>query len=216
MAADLYCSRGDVNERIQGGITFEGRLVSAVNATTDTITLDGHGFEDDTPVYVRPAEGESLPAPLVETATYYVKRVTNAKFQLAATASGAAINLTTAGGSTFVSREPPYDNVIEFVSRWADAFLPADAVPLEAPIHPLVRGVVADISAKRLQNYDGKSSAIVDAAELAGKAILERFSKGLPLREADGITTTSTNKAIVTTITDDEPDQRGWGSAGLP
>lgn len=216
MADDLYCSRGDVNERVPGGISFEGRLVESSSASTDTITLDGHGFETDTPVYIRAAEGGTLSAPLSESSTYYVRRLTNAKFQLAATTGGAAIDLTTTGESMLVSREPPYDNVIEFVSRWADGFLPAESVPLEAPIHPLVRGVVADVSAKRLSNYDGKSSAVVDAAELAGKAILERYAAGLPLRRAAGVSTTRTNRAVVTTLTDAIPDQRGWGSATLP
>lgn len=216
MASDLYCSRGDVNERIHGGISFEGRLVYSSIASTDTLTLDGHGFEDDTQVTVRAAEGGTLSAPLSESTTYYVKRVSNSKFQLAATAGGAAINITSDGTSMIVVREPPYDNVIEFVSRWADGFLPAEAVPLTAPIHPLVKGVVADVSAKRLLNQDGKSSAMVDAAEIAGKAILERYASGLPLRAASGIATTRTNTAIVTTITDDDPDQRGWGSGALP
>lgn len=215
MADDLYCSRGDVNERVPGGITYEGRLVESSSATTDTFILDGHGFEDDTPVYVRAVEGGSLPTGLSESATYYVKRVTNAKFQLAATAGGAAINFTTDGESVLVSREPPYDNVIEYVSRWADVFFPAHVVPFTAPIHPLVRGVVADISAKRLQNYDGKSSAIVDAAELAGKAILERYADSLEvLRPATGVTTPSYGERAVTVTATEEPDARGWTEGG--
>lgn len=218
MASDLYCSRGDVNERVPGGITYEGRLVESALASTDTFILDGHGFEDDTPVYVRATASGSLPTGLSETTTYYVKRVSNAKFQLAAAAGGAAINFTTDGESVLVSREPPYDNVIEYVSRWADTFFPAHAVPFTAPIHPLVKGVVADISAKRLQNYDGKSSQVVDAAELAGKAILERFAEGLEtLRPASGVTTKDyTEHAVVETITDDARDARGWGTESLP
>lgn len=205
-----------MNERIPGGIAFEGRLVESALASTDTFILDGHGFEDDTPVTVRAVAGGTVPSPLSESTTYYAKRVSSSKFQLAASAGGAAINLTTDAVSLLVAREPPFDNVIEFVSRWADAFFPAEAVPLTAPIHPLVKGVVADIAAKRLQNYDGKLSAVVDAAEIAGKAMLERFAIGLPLRAASGISRTATNKAIVTTITDDAPDQRGWGSGALP
>ena len=81
----------------------------------------------------------------------------------------------------------PFDDVIEFYSRWADGLLPAHAVPLAAPIHATVRGVVADCSAKRLLNIDGKSSEVVNQAELAGKAILERYAAGIPLR---GATTT--------------------------
>ncbi len=188
------------------------------SATTDALTLDGHGFETDTPVTVRAAEGGTLSAPLAAGTTYYAIRLSNATFKLAATAAGAAIDLTTSGESMLVSREPSYDNAIEFVSRWADVFFPAHAVPFTAPIHPLVRGVVADVSYKRLLNYDGKSSAAVDAAELAGKAILERYAAGLEtLRPAAGVTTADYGeRAVVATITDDTRDQRGWGSAALP
>jgi hypothetical protein len=215
VASDLYCSRGDVNERVPGGITFEGRLVESADASSDIFTLDGHGFDDDTIVYVRAASSGELPAGLSATTAYYVKRLTNGTFQLATSAGGAAVNFTTNGESVLVVREPPYDNAIEYVSRWADAFFPAHAVPFTAPIHPLVRGVVADITSKRLLNYDGKSSQIVDAAELAGKAILERFAASLEvLRPASGVTAPSYGERAVTTTASDEPDARGWTEAG--
>lgn len=219
VAADLYCSRGDVNERVPGGITYEGRLVHAVNVSSDSITLDGHGFEDGIAVTVRAFESGSLPGGLVDGSTYYVKRLTNAKFQLSATDGGAAIDLTTAGESIFVAREPPYDNVIEFVSRWVDSFFDAHVVPFAAPIHPLVRGITADISAKRLQNYDGKLSGAIDALEDKSAKRLEAYASDLDaqLRAASGVTTSVFgNRAIVASVTDSARDQRGWGSGTIP
>lgn len=195
MASDLYCFRSDVTKRIPpGSISSPAGIVFSSVASTDVITFDGHGLETDAPVTVRAVDGGVLSAPLVADTIYFAIRLSHSKFKLAATAGGAAINLTSDGVSMVVTREPDFDEAIEFVSRWADGILPAHAVPLTAPIHPLVRGVVADVAAKRVQNADGKSSAIVDAAELAGKAILERYGAGIPLRGAP--VTEPTNLAV--------------------
>lgn len=214
MAADLYCSRRDVNRWLPAGeITGSSRVAASALATSDAITLDGHGLETDDPVTVRAAEGGSLPSPLVEGTVYYAIRVTNGSFKLATTAGGAAIDLAGDGVDVIVMREPPYDDVIEFYSRWADAFLPAHLVPLQAPIHPTVKGIVAELSAKKLLNLDGKTSEAVNAAEIAAKAMLERFAIGLPLRGAAA--TARTNLAISSSLASSS-DPRGWGSGSLP
>jgi len=214
MASDLYCSRGDVTRRIAAGtIAYEGRLVASVSTSAETLELDGHGFEDDDEVTVRAAEGGSLPSPLVAGTVYYAIRSNHSRFQLAATAGGAAINLTSAGSSFFVTREPPYDDLIEYYSRFCDIHLPAHVVPLTAPIHPLVKGIVADLTAKRLLNIDGKASAVVDAAEVAAKAVLADLSKSWPLRGAAEVP--RANKAYVSTLVGGT-DPRGWGSETLP
>lgn len=185
MTADLYCSRRDVSRRLPlGSVSSPSGIVASSVATSDVITCDGHGLETDDEVTVRAIAGGTLSAPLAEGTTYFAIRLTNATFQLAATTGGSAINLTSDGVSMMVIREPLFDEHIEFYSRWADGLLPAHLVPLQAPIHPLVRGVVADCAAKRVLNADDKSSAAVDATELAGKAILERYAVGLPLRGA--------------------------------
>lgn len=214
MATDLYCSRGDVTARLPPGtvVSPAGMLASCL-ASTDVLTYDGHGLETDDEVTVRAASAGTLSAPLVAGTIYYAIRLTNAAFKLAASAGGAALNITSDGVEMVVTREPKFDDVIEFVSRWADTFLPAHVVPLTAPIHPLVRGVVADVSAKRILNANGQDSAAVTAAELAGKAILERHAAGMPLR--GGTAQTPTNLAITATSVSSGSDPRGWGS-GLP
>ncbi len=218
MTADLYCSRADVNKRLPlGSITSPAGIVASVSATTNVIEFDGHGLETDDEVTVRAIEGGSLPSPLAAGTTYYAIRLTNATLKLASAAAGAAIDLTTAGDEMFIAREPSFDDDIEFVSRWADGLLPGHLVPLESPIHPLVKGVVADIVAKRVLNANGKESAVVTAAELAGKAILERYAAGLPLRGA--AVTSSANLAVTVTLAA-AADPRGWfgteGSGTLP
>ena len=214
MATDLYCSRGDVTARLPPGtvVSPAGMLASCL-ASTDVLTYDGHGLETDDEVTVRAASAGTLSAPLVAGTVYYAIRLTNSTFKLAASAGGAALNITSDGVEMIVTREPKFDDVIEFVSRWADTFLPAHVVPLTAPIHPLVRGVVADVSAKRILNANGQDSAAVTAAELAGKAILERFAAGMPLR--GGTAQTPSNLAITATSVSSGSDPRGWGS-GLP
>lgn len=214
MATDLYCSRGDVTARLPPGtvVSPAGMLASCL-ASTDVLTYDGHGLETNDEVTVRAASAGTLSAPLVAGTVYYAIRLTNSTFKLAALAGGGALNITSDGVEMVVTREPKFDDVIEFVSRWADTFLPAHVVPLTAPIHPLVRGVVADVSAKRVLNANGQDSAAVTAAELAGKAILERFAAGMPLR--GGTAQVPSNLAITATSVSSGGDPRGFGS-GLP
>jgi len=214
VATDLYCSRGDVTARLPPGtvVSPAGMLASCL-ASTDVLTYDGHGLETDDEVTVRAASAGTLSAPLVAGTVYYAIRLTNSAFKLAASAGGAALNITSDGVEMIVTREPKFDDTIEFVSRWADTFLPSHVVPLTAPIHTLVRGVVADVSAKRILNANGQDSAAVTAAELAGKAILERFAGGMPLR--GGTAQVPSNLAITATSVSSGSDPRGWGS-GLP
>jgi len=211
---DLYCSRGDVNELVSAGeIEGSSRIAASATAATDTITLNGHGLETDSQVMVRAAEGGTLPSPLTEDTVYYAIRISNAKFKLAATEGGAAINLTTDGsGELVVIREPPYDVVIEEWSRWADSFLPHQA-PLEPPIHPLVRRLVAKLSAYELFRLDGKRSESFESVKLDAVKSFERLGNGVPLR---GAAATASSNLAVTSSSSATSDPRGWGSGTLP
>ena len=213
MATDLYCSRADVTARLPpGAVVSPAGMLASCLASTDALTYDGHGLETDDEVTVRAADvGGTLSAPLAAGTVYYAIRLTNAAFKLAATAGGAAINITSNGVEMTVIREPKFNDVIEFCSRLADTSLPAHLVPLTAPIHPLVRGVVADMSAKRILNANGQNSEAVKAVDLEAKAILERFAAGLPLRGA--AVTGPANLAITATaVSSASSDPRGWGS----
>ena len=212
---NLYCSRGDVTKELPlGAITSSSGITADSPAGTDIITFDGHGLETNDPVVVRAIEGGSLPAPLVSGTTYFAIRLSNSAFALSTTAPvGAPIDITGESVSMLIVREPDFDGTIEYYSRWAETFLPGHLVPLVPPIHPLVKGLVADLSAKAMMNHDGKSSATVDAAELAAKAQLERFAAGLVLRGAP--TTSSANLAVSNSV-QSTGDPRGWGSSRLP
>ena len=136
MASDLYCTRADVTSRLPpGAITSPTGILASCLASSDVLTYDGHGLETGDAVTVRAADAGTLSAPLAVGTTYYAIRVSNAAFQLAATNGGAAINITSNGVEMIVTREPRFDDLIEFVSRWADGLLVAHAVPLTAPMN---------------------------------------------------------------------------------
>jgi hypothetical protein len=215
VTANLYCTRGDVNGLASAGeIEGASRVAFSALASTDVITLNGHGLETDQPLMVRAAEGGTLPAPLSEDTTYYAIRISNAKFKLAAAPAGAAINLTTDGASVVVVKEPPYDAVIEEWSRWADGFLPAHVVPLANPLsdeYALIRRLVAKLSAYELFRLDGKRSETFEAVKLDAVKAFDRFGKGIPVR-----VTTGARANLAATITTTAADTRGWGTGTIP
>lgn len=215
-----YANRSDLDDFggiPDGALSNEGRLVASSSAATDTLELDAHGFVTNEELQVRALEGGVLSAPLVEGVTYYAIRLNDAQFKLAATVDGAAINLTTTGVSMIVSKPLPIDRHLELYSRWVDDFLPAHLVPLVPDSfgkYPLVvTRLVALLAGKALLNRDGKSSEIVNQTEIAAKAQLERWAKGIPLRDTGA--TASANMAVTTSLSN-AYDVRGWGSGTLP
>jgi hypothetical protein len=209
-----YATRRDVYRYglPRGTLGSPARLVAASRASTDVLELDGHGFEDDDELLLRATDGGTLSAPLVAGTTYDAIRLTDSTFKLSATAGGAAINLTSDGVSMLVAIALPFDEVLEFYSRWVDDLLPAHLVPLSAPVPVTVVATVAELAAKKLLQLAGHASVTVNEAELAAKARLERWAKGLPLR--DTTATASANLAVSEAAGASDP--RGWGSGSLP
>jgi hypothetical protein len=83
-----------------------------------------------------------------------------------------------------VSADLPFNDILEFYSRFADGFLPAHVVPLPAPYPITVVAIVAQLSAKRLQQLSGLTSESMTELELAAGAQLKRWAAGLPVRDA--------------------------------
>lgn len=198
----------------RGTLGTPGRLVASSVATTDTIELDDHGFETDEPIVFRAAEGGTLSAPLVSGTTYYAIRLSDATFKVAASAAGAAINLTTDGVEMLVSAPLPVDDVLEYYSRFVDDHAPAHAVPLTAPYPVVVVATVAELAAKKLMALAGHQSVSVDDAEKNAHEKLKRWAAGIPLRDA-AATTAHTNVAV-SSVLGNTSDSRGWGSESLP
>lgn len=200
----------------RGILSNEGRIVASSVASTDVLTLDQHLFETNDAVTVRAVEGGTLSAPLVAGTVYYVIRLTDATFSLAATSGGSAINLTTDGAEMVVKAELPIDALLTAYSRFVDDFIP-HAVPLETDdfgAYPVtVVRIVCELTAAKLLSLTGQSSVSMTEAETGAKAQLERWMNGLPVRDA--AITASTNKAVTASLSSTS-DPRGWGSGTLP
>lgn len=186
------------------------RVVSTAIASTDTLSLDGHGFEDGDEIQVSVLSGGSLPSPLAAGVTYYAIRVDAGQFQLSATSGGAAINLTTNGLDVFVSTPLPDAEVRELYSRELDGMLPAHAFPLTAPYPVQAVDYVATRAAAHLARLAGHVSESLDKAAAAAVESAKRWAAGIPIRDAR--VSTSTNRAVARVST---ADPRGYGS-GLP
>jgi hypothetical protein len=176
----------------RGTIGTAARVVASALADTDTIELEAHGLVDDDAVLVRATEGGTIAEPLEAGTTYYVKRVTDSTFQLAATEGGAAIDLTADGESMLVSVALDVDAVLERYSRFVDDFIPAHAVPLEVPYPIEIVATVCELAARRLQILSGTTSESMAQQEIAAKAQLERWASGLAHRDV----ATRTNLAV--------------------
>lgn len=201
---DVYATRADLFRYglPRGLLANPGRLCASAVAATNLFTLDGHGFEDGTPLLFRAETGGILPAPIVAGTIYNAVRVSEATFQ----ASG--VTLTADGVSVVVSTALPIDEVLEFYSRFVDGFLPAHRVPLGGPPYPLtVTALVAELAAKKLLLIARQSSATMTEMEVSAKAQLTRWVAGIIVRESDS---DRTNLAV----TDALATPRDWGTGG--
>jgi len=180
----------------RGALGNPGRLVDSSLAATSAITLSEHGFVAGDAVSLRATAGGNLSAPLVAGTTYYVLPLDDSTFQLSSTPNGSPITLTSDGVSVVVTADLPFAALLEFYSRFVDGFLPAHMVPLPAPYPVTVVGIVAQLVAARVQILSGMTSGSMREAELSAKAQLERWTAGLPVRDA-APTTVSTNLAVV-------------------
>jgi len=203
----------------RGVLSNPGREIETSIASTNVLTLDAHLFETDDQVTLRAIEGGTLSAPLVAGTSYFVIKLTDATFSLALTSGGAAIDLTTNGITMIVKPSTlPIDELLEAYSRFVDDFVPSHAVPMPAPYDKTLVRIVSELTAAKLLSLTGQSSASMAEAELAAKAQLERWAKGLPLRAVEAANV-STNRAVTSDFTA-VSDPRGWspsaGSGTLP
>lgn len=88
-----------VGNMLAWGELLGARKVFVVDPTTDTFTSTSHGLSDGTAVEVE-SENGTLPAPLADNTQYFIINSAANTFKLAATAGGAAINITTTGDGT--------------------------------------------------------------------------------------------------------------------
>ncbi len=174
-----------------GALSFPSRLVESADATGDTVELNGHNLALDTAIQFTVDDDGVLPAPLAVATVYYAAPVagSDSLLQVAASASGAAINLTTAGTAPFRivrSVAASIASECELHSRWLDSLLTGHVVPLESPYPAWAVAVVAKRAARSLVRMLGLGGLqhIIDEADSVERDVLRMASSGLSLRDA--------------------------------
>lgn len=196
----------------RGALAATARLVVA-DATSNVFTLDSHGFASGFALSFRADAGGSMPAPLVAGTEYYAVPVNHYTFKVAATAGGAAIDITTAGEYLLVISAPPIAGALQWASLILEQSLPAHCVPLEAPYHELIVATAAELAiGKLLGGTESKSLATM--VETAGKRVAT-WAKGVPLR-GDNKPAAARASLVATSATVPYCDPRGWGRFGGP
>lgn len=208
-----YCSVSDlyVFGLPRGGLPNPARMAYAVDATDNTITLDEHGFSDGDELSFRPDGVDGvLPTPIADGETYYAIRVDDARFSVASTLGGVALDLTTAGARVLVIERIPYDSTIAWASRVVDDHIPAHIVPLVEPYPEVVRMTTAELAATKLMGRQGSvQKSLSDVLTLAQKRI-ERWARGVPVRGPNaparaGLSASSASPYV---------DRAGWRTPG--
>lgn len=194
-----------------GGLPNPARTATG-NAAGDYLECEGHGLAADAEVVFRAEVGGALPTGLTAGTTYYAKVVSASRFQVAATAGGAAINLTT-DGSNFVFTSPlPWATWLDWGARQVDSFLPPHVVPLVAPYPEIVVTANAELAAVRgLMSTAGSDIDLGAKLDQIG-ARLTRWAKALPVRGAAVSTQSPVNLAVTSSAGATDP--RGWATRG--
>lgn len=209
-----YCEPRDVYAHglQRGAVPNPARLVESVSTASEAITLNEHGFELNDPVSFRAEAGGSLPAPITEGTTYFAVPLDDARFGVATTEDGAAINLTSAGSNVLVIAPLPMASAISWASRLIDGMLPAHVVPLDVDAIPdVVRFTCGELAGWKLATRGGAASkSLTDIYDGATKR-LASWSKGVPIRGAVELP----NANLAASATMPYRDRRGWNRGGI-
>ena len=211
-----YCVRSDLFSfgLPRGTIPNSGRLVLSVDVTANAMALGDHEFATGDPLVFRAEMNGSMPAPLVAGTRYYAIALTDGTFQVSATISGAAIDLTTAGSEVLVSSPLPIDESIEWGAEVINQALVNHAVPLTAPFPPIIVMTNAELAAAKLGLFSGGTAKSITDMMASATARLEKWSKGVSLRGANTAPTERTNLAASASVPYN--DSRGWNRFGGP
>lgn len=176
-----YCDEADLYEFgvPRGGFPNPARPVTVATGS-EILSLEGHGFRDDSELVFRAEAGGGMPSPLAAGTTYYAKVLTLDTFQVAAATGGAAINITTAGSNVLVSTPLPALQAIAWASEVIDNMLQGNVTPLD-PVPQIVRATCADLAAARLLQLTGGGTIDLAAKLQQTNANLAMWRKGSPL-----------------------------------
>lgn len=214
--ATRYCEESDVYSYglPRASVANPGRLAQSADPSTNTITLNVHGFAEGSAVRFRAdAAGGSLPGGIAEGTTYYVQIVDADRFRVSTTAGGSVVDITSAGLRLIVIPDLTLTPEIEWASALIDDALPAHLVPLEAPYPPIVRMTCAELAARKRMVMQGAVSESV--ATFADEAIkrVQRWAKGVPLR-GENVTNERRANLAASSASAPRADRSGWGRFG--
>lgn len=206
-----YCTEVDLYRYglPRGSVPNPGRLIDSVSASADTLSLDVHGLETDREVTLRPDAGGTMPAPLVAGTTYYAIRVSESVFKLAATAGGAAIDITSAGSNVLLGVDLDFASACDWSSRLLDDMMPGHVVPLTEPYPEIVVMTSAQLAIHVITSGRGRSDTLDALIDMAQKRI-ERWARGVPIRGANA----PTAAGMATSARATRTDRRGWTRYG--
>lgn len=209
----------------RGSLVSRARLIASVDPATDVLELEGHGLPADMPVTLTVDAGGELPSGLSTLTVYYAKLVelesgifSESLLQLAATAGGAAIDLTDEGAPPFrlhVSGVYAAQWKLEVRSRWVDGLAIAHAVPFEVPYPVEVVELTERAAALDMLLALGNIGLDSHTAAMAGLAMdASRILKGLPIRDEDatGSANSATGASPTATSSGDTWRSDGWPS----
>jgi hypothetical protein len=218
VTALLYAAPGDLHSfgLPRGSIPNPGRLLAAVSASANTLTLDVHGFDEDDPFSLRVEAGGTMPGGLVAGTTYYAEPVSESAFRARSAPGGSAIDITSAGDPerVVVIAPLPVSKWISWASRLIDEMVPAHLVPFGPTLDDvpeIVRMTCAELAAGKGLGYGGASSKSLTAMVKDARSLLAQWAKGLPVR-GDREKTTPANLAASATVPYRDP--RGWNRFG--
>jgi hypothetical protein len=194
----------------RGALSNAARLVTA-NATSDSFTLDEHGFALNDVVTFRADADGALPTGIAEGVEYYVIPVNHYTFKVSATASGSAVNFTTAGSFVLVIKELPIQGALEWASLIIEQNLLGHCVPLELPYHQLIVATCAQLAAGLLLN--GSESKSLAAMVVEASNVVAKWSKGQPLR-GENKPAAAQAAGVARSASVPYCDARGWGKYG--
>lgn len=198
----------------RGAVANAGRRVSLVDPAADALTLGEHCFFDGDVVRLRADANGSMPAGLTAGTAYYVKRLDDARFQLAASSGGATIDFTTAGANVIVVTPINYEATCAWASEIIFDMVPAHAVPFTSPVPPILRNTAAELAATKIMQVTG-SGAPVSLMKIYDEARkrVERWATGVPIRDANATEPANLAATGVSTTAPYE-DRRGWSRYG--
>ena len=178
-----YCTRAEVFRWFpRGGIANPARIVSSVNTTTDTLTIDCHGLQPNEVVTFRASAGGELPEPLQPATPYYAIPVSESAFALASSPDSPPIDLITTGRNVLLISELPWDAWIEEATNELECTMPAHVVPLDYPYPAVVTRYVAGIVAEMAMTYSGVASDAIATQLDRVRAELAIWRKGACVR----------------------------------